>query len=132
MEGTSSMFLISNMVFYMLTHFQPFEVFSAIERKDIVYLMEIRDRAFPVRFNFLLATSCTLKLPQLLLRRSGDITPLLHAMRIGQSHREVAIVLLGAFSRYINNLQDQDIPKPQTKAILRALRMVAAVSINVG
>ena len=45
-------------------------------------------------------------------------------MRIGQSHREVAIVLLGAFSRYINHLQDEDIPKPQTKAILRALRAI--------
>jgi len=29
--------------------FQPFEVFRAIERKDIMFLMEIRDRAFPVR-----------------------------------------------------------------------------------
>ncbi|PFH51438.1 hypothetical protein AMATHDRAFT_74985 [Amanita thiersii Skay4041] len=94
---------------------QPFEVFSAIERKDIVYLMEIRDRAFP-----------------LLLRRSGDITPLLHAMRIGQSHRDVAIVLLGAFSRYINNLQDEDIPRPHTKAILRSLRTNLKLAIDFG
>lgn len=28
---------------------KPYEVFSAIERKDIIYLMEIRDRAFYVR-----------------------------------------------------------------------------------
>ena len=27
---------------------KPYEVFAAIERKDIVYLMEIRDRAFHV------------------------------------------------------------------------------------
>ncbi|KAF8351539.1 hypothetical protein F5887DRAFT_1058387 [Amanita rubescens] len=94
---------------------QPFEVFSAIERKDVVYLMEIRDRAF-----------------LLLLRRSGDVTPLLHAMRIGQSHRDVAIVLLGAFSRYINHLQDEDIPKPQTKAILRALRTNLKLAIDFG
>ncbi|KAF8627235.1 hypothetical protein AX15_004471 [Amanita polypyramis BW_CC] len=94
---------------------QPYEVFRAIEWKDVVYLMEIRDRAFP-----------------LLLRRSGDITPLLHAMRIGQSHRDVAIVLLGAFSRYINNLQDEDIPKPQTKAILRALRVNLKLAIDFG
>ncbi|KAM6495962.1 hypothetical protein JOM56_008668 [Amanita muscaria] len=94
---------------------QPFEVFRAIEHKDIVYLMEVRDRAFP-----------------LLLRRSGDTTPLLHAMRIGQSHREVAIILLGAFSRYINNLQDGDIPKPQTKAILRALRTNLKLAIDFG
>jgi hypothetical protein len=94
---------------------QPFEVFRAIEQKDIMYLMEVRDRAFP-----------------LLLRRSGDITPLLHAMRIGQSHRDVAIILLGAFSRYINNLQDGDIPKSETKAILRALRTNLKLAIDFG
>lgn len=27
---------------------QPFEVLRAVERKDIMFLMEIRDRAFPV------------------------------------------------------------------------------------
>ena len=33
----------------MLTRvIKPYEVFAAIERKDIVYLMEIRDRAFHV------------------------------------------------------------------------------------
>ena len=64
---------------------------------------------------------------QLLLQRSGDVTPLLHAMRIGQSHRDVAIILLGAFSRYINHLQDEDIPKPQTKTILRALRTIVSL-----
>jgi hypothetical protein len=48
-------------------------------------------------------------------------------MRIGQSHRDVAIILLGAFSRYINHLQDEDIPKPQTKTILRALRAIVSL-----
>lgn len=43
-------------------------------------------------------------------------------MRIGQSHRDVAIVLLGAFSRWVNHLNDDDIPKPRTKMILKALR----------
>lgn len=31
---------------------QPYEVLSAVERRDIMYLMEIRDRAFPVRLVF--------------------------------------------------------------------------------
>ena len=44
-------------------------------------------------------------------------------MRIGQSHRDVAIILLGAFSRWINHLDDNDIPKPRTKVILKALSM---------
>ncbi|KAG6837556.1 hypothetical protein H0H93_007737 [Arthromyces matolae] len=93
---------------------QPFEVFRAVERKDLPFLMEIRDRAFP-----------------LLLRKTGDATPLLHAMRIGQSHRDVAIVLLGAFSRYINHLSDEDIQKPRTKMILKALRKEFCISARV-
>ena len=44
-------------------------------------------------------------------------------MRIGQSHRDVAIILLGAFSRWINHLDDDDTPKPRTKVILKALSM---------
>lgn len=58
---------------------------------------------------------------QLLLRKNGDVTPLLHAMRIGK--QDVAITLLGAFSRYINQLQDEEMSLPRTKARLKALRM---------
>lgn len=94
---------------------EGFEVLRAVEKKDIVFLMEIRDRAF-----------------QLLLRKTGDVTPLLHAMRIGQSHRDVAIVLLGAFSRYINHLSDEDIPKPRTKTLLKALRTNLKLAIDYG
>ncbi|KAG6857351.1 hypothetical protein H0H87_005654 [Tephrocybe sp. NHM501043] len=94
---------------------QPFEVFRAVERKDLVFLMEVRDHGFP-----------------LLLRKTGDATPLLHAMRIGQSHRDVAIVLLGAFSRYINHLSDEDIVKPRTKMILKALRTNLKLAIDYG
>ncbi|KAG6918932.1 hypothetical protein DXG01_010587 [Tephrocybe rancida] len=94
---------------------QPFEVFRAIERKDLMFLMEVRDHGFP-----------------LLLRKTGNATPLLHAMRIGQSHRDVAIVLLGAFSRYINHLSDEDILKPRTKMILKALRTNLKLAIDYG
>lgn len=61
--------------------------------------------------------------PQLLLRRTGDATPLLHAMRIGQSHRDVAILLVGALSRFVNHLEDADLQNPRTKSLLKALRM---------
>ncbi|KAK1236745.1 hypothetical protein PQX77_000101 [Marasmius sp. AFHP31] len=94
---------------------QPFEVLRAVEQKDIVYLMEIRDRAF-----------------HLLLRKWGDVTPLLHAMRIGNSHKEVAIVLLGAFSRYINYLDESDLQKPKTKTLLKALRANLKLAIDFG
>ena len=80
-------------------------MFRAIERKDVVFLMEIRDHAF-----------------HLLLRKTGDATPLLHAMRVGASHRDVAIILLGAFSRWVNHLEDEEVTKPKTKALLKALR----------
>ncbi|KAH0840025.1 hypothetical protein J3R83DRAFT_988 [Lanmaoa asiatica] len=94
---------------------QPFEVFRAIEDKDIMFLMEIRDRAFP-----------------LLLRKTGDATPLLHAMRIGQSHRDVAIALLGAFSRWINHLDDNEVQLPKTRVILKALRTNLKLAIDYG
>ncbi|KAJ8698235.1 hypothetical protein PTI98_004968 [Pleurotus ostreatus] len=89
---------------------QPFEVFRAVEQKDIMFLMEIRDRAFP----------------------TGDATPLLHAMRIGQSHRDVAIILVGAFSRWVNNLEDVEIVKPKTRVLLKALRANLKLAIDLG
>ncbi|KII94778.1 hypothetical protein PLICRDRAFT_99080 [Plicaturopsis crispa FD-325 SS-3] len=94
---------------------QPFEVFRAIERKDVMYLMEVRDRAF-----------------ELLLRKTGNATPLLHAMRIGESHRDIAILLLGAFSRWVNHLEDDAIIRPKTKVILKALRANLKLAIDYG
>ncbi|KAK7049612.1 hypothetical protein VNI00_005643 [Paramarasmius palmivorus] len=93
---------------------QPYEVLRAVEQKDIMFLMEIRDRAF-----------------HLLLRKNGDVTPLLHAMRIGQT-RDVAIVLLGAFSRYINHLDESELQKPKTKTLLKALRANLKLAIDFG
>jgi hypothetical protein len=43
-------------------------------------------------------------------------------MRIGASHREVSIILLGAFSRWINHLEDDQIELPRTRILLKALR----------
>lgn len=56
---------------------------------------------------------------QSLVKKSGDVTPLIHAMRI--EHTDIAIILLGAFSRYINNLQDDDFQKPETMQMLKML-----------
>lgn len=44
-------------------------------------------------------------------------------MRIGQSHSDVAILLLGAFSRWINHLDDNEVQLPKTRVILKALSM---------
>lgn len=55
------------------------------------------------------------------LRKSGDVTPLLHCMRIGKSHRDMAIILLGTFSRWVNQLTEEDMKIDETKRNLRAL-----------
>ncbi|KAJ7744528.1 hypothetical protein DFH07DRAFT_834634 [Mycena maculata] len=94
---------------------QPFEVLRAVENKDIMYLMEVRDRAF-----------------HLLVRMSGGITPLLHAMRLGNSHRDVAVILLGAFSRWVNHLEDDQMDNPRTKTVLKALRTNLKLAIDYG
>jgi len=94
---------------------QPYEVLRAVERKDIMYLMDIRDRAF-----------------HLLVRMSGGITPLLHAMRLGQSHRDVAVILLGAFSRWVNHLEGDQVENPRTKMVLKALRANLKLAIDYG
>ncbi|KAF8332775.1 uncharacterized protein EI90DRAFT_2918273 [Cantharellus anzutake] len=94
---------------------QVFEVFRAVERKDIMFLMEVRDHAF-----------------HLLLQKSGDVTPLLHAMRIGQTHRDVAILLVGALSRWVNHLEDEEMQKPKTKTLLKALRTNLKLAIDYG
>ncbi|KAF8812360.1 hypothetical protein BYT27DRAFT_7182802 [Phlegmacium glaucopus] len=86
---------------------------KAIEEKDITFLMEVRDKAFP-----------------LLLQSSGGETPLVHAIRTG--NKDVAIVLLGAFSRWVNYLEDSDIHKPQTQTYLKALRVGLKLAINEG
>lgn len=94
---------------------QPHEVFAAVERKDIMFLMEVRDKAF-----------------HLLVKRHGGVTPLVHAMRCGKSHQDVTIVILGAFSRYINHLSDEDFDLPATKVLLRELRMNLRQAIDMG
>jgi len=62
------------------------------------------------------------QLDQVLLKKSGDATPLVHSMRIGKSHSDVTIVLLGALSRWVNHLPDEEVNLPKTKVLLRALR----------
>ena len=45
---------------------------------------------------------------------------MVHAIRTG--NKDVAIVLLGAFSRWVNYLEDSELEKPQTRSYLKALR----------
>ncbi|KAF5321593.1 hypothetical protein D9619_000465 [Psilocybe cf. subviscida] len=95
------------------SNIQPYEIMRAIEEKDIMFLMEVRDKAFP-----------------LLLQNHGGKTPLVHAIRTG--NKDVAIVLLGAFSRWVNYLEDSEFQKPQTRTYLKALRVGLKLAINEG
>ena len=83
--------------------------------------MEVRDRAFHVSGGLSIANR-DLQLDQVLLKKSGNATPLVHSMRIGQSHSDVTIILLGALSRWVNNLPDEEVNLPRTQVLLRALR----------
>jgi len=94
---------------------EPWEVLRAVENKDVNYLMEVRDHAFHA-----------------LVRPSGGVTPLIHAMRIGKSHHDVAITLIGAYSRYINRLEEGDFTKPETRSLLVSLRGSLKVAIDYG
>ncbi|KAG8827202.1 hypothetical protein FRC17_007951 [Serendipita sp. 399] len=53
-------------------------------------------------------------------------------MRIGASHRDVAIVLVGALSRWVNHLEDDEIDRPRTKILLKALRTNLKLAIDYG
>ena len=53
-------------------------------------------------------------------------------MRIGASHRDVTIVLLGAMSKWVNKLEDSDMADKRTKPLLRALRTNLKLAIDYG
>ncbi|KAJ6459176.1 hypothetical protein C8R47DRAFT_1328019 [Mycena vitilis] len=94
------------------------QVFRAIEDQDLSLLAEIAEHDFP-----------------LLLRplSSGtNRTPLNHAIDCGASHRGVALLLLGMFSRYINHLSDEDFDAPATRETLRLLRVNFTLAMNRG
>ncbi|KAG8934410.1 hypothetical protein FRC02_010044 [Tulasnella sp. 418] len=84
---------------------EPWEIVRAVEKKDANYLIAVRDRAF-----------------HLLLHKTGDATPLHHAMRIGPSHGDIAILLVEAMCRWVTNLEDKDMDMDESKVLLKALR----------
>ncbi|GAA5967845.1 hypothetical protein JCM11641_005784 [Rhodosporidiobolus odoratus] len=93
--------------------FEPFQVLQAIENKDIMALADIKARQFD-----LLVT--------------GQPLPLVYAMRLGKTHAEVSIILVGAMSRKVNDTTDDELAmmQPETKATLRALRANLKIAIQ--
>jgi hypothetical protein len=84
---------------------QAYELYQAIDRKDIDFLMRVRDHAFG-----------------LLLQKNAGEFPILYAARIGPGHRDVVILLVGALSRYVNHLEEGDFEKKEIRGTLKALR----------
>jgi len=83
---------------------QAYELYKAIDKHDIDFIMRVRDHAF-----------------HLLLQKNAGEFPIVYAGRIGKSHRDIVILLIGALSRYVNYLEDEDFEKKETKATLKAL-----------
>lgn len=83
---------------------QAYELYQAIDKHDIEFIMRVRDHAF-----------------NLLLQKNAGEFPIVYAGRIGPSHRDIVILLIGALSRYVNHLEDEDFEKKETKGTLKAL-----------
>ncbi|KAF8605172.1 hypothetical protein BDV93DRAFT_522033 [Ceratobasidium sp. AG-I] len=92
---------------------EHWEVVQAIEKKDVIRLSEIRDHSFHV-----------------LLRRVNNTSPLEHAMRIG--HTDMAILIVGMFSRWINYLDEEDFAKKKVMINLNAIRINLRFAISRG
>lgn len=109
----------------------------ALEKKDVMLLMEIRNQQF-----------------ELLVGVVGGSTPLVHAMRLGKSRlsslsfsdlsvakqllrtkdRDIAILLTGAISRRVNDLTDSDLSTStlSTKFLLKSIRANLKLAISYG
>lgn len=61
---------------------EAYELYQAIDKKDIDFIARVRDHAFPM-----------------LLQKNASEFPVVYAARIGPSHRDVLILIVGAFSR---------------------------------
>lgn len=70
----------------------------------------------------------------LLLTPVGGITPLVYSMRLGKTHSEVAICLVGALSKRVNDITDEELEQaaPETKSQLRSIRVNLKLAISHG
>ncbi|WVQ86030.1 hypothetical protein IAT38_008198 [Cryptococcus sp. DSM 104549] len=92
---------------------QAYELYKAIDKHDIDFIMRVRDHNF-----------------KLLLQKNGGEFPIVYASRIGEKHRDIVILLVGALSRYVNHLEPEDFDKKETKDILKALRANLKLAID--
>ncbi|GAA5925525.1 uncharacterized protein JCM15063_005049 [Sporobolomyces koalae] len=93
--------------------YEPFQVLRAIERHDVMTLHDIKASNF-----------------ELLI--TGTPLPIVYAMRLGATHQDMAILLIGAMSRKVNDVTDDELAmmQPATKATLRSLRASLKIAIT--
>lgn len=63
---------------------QAYELYKAIDKRDIEFVSRVRDHCF-----------------NMLLQKNAAEFPIIYAARIGPSHRDIVIMLVGAFSRCV-------------------------------
>lgn len=91
--------------------FELHDVFSAIDKNDVDKIMAIRDANF-----------------ELLLGSKADepgsraCTPLEYAISLGPKHERVCLFIVGALSRYVNNLPEDKPLDSTQKEMLRKVR----------
>ncbi|KAL1409785.1 hypothetical protein Q8F55_003782 [Vanrija albida] len=92
---------------------QAYELYQAIDKRNIDFIMRVRDHAF-----------------NLLLQKNATDFPIIYAARIGPSHREIVILMIGAFSRYVNQLEEDDFKKKDVQNTLKMLRANLKLAID--
>ncbi|KIR35773.1 hypothetical protein I307_04466 [Cryptococcus deuterogattii 99/473] len=83
---------------------QAYELYQAIDKHDIDFIMRVRDHAF-----------------KLLLQKNGSEFPIVYAARLGEGWRDIVILLVGTLSRFVNHLEPEDFSKKETKDTLKGL-----------
>lgn len=90
---------------------EAYELYQAIDKKDLDFIARVRDHAF-----------------NMLLQKNASEFPVVYAARIGPSHRDVLILIVGAFSRYVNQLDEEDFAKKDVQNTLKMLRANVSAS----
>ncbi|POY75114.1 hypothetical protein BMF94_1744 [Rhodotorula taiwanensis] len=96
--------------------YEPFEVLRAIEKKDLAVILDVKSHQFDL----------------LVTAGPGQPLPLVYAIRMGKSHADMAIVIVGAISRRVNDTSDDELAQkdPRTLATLRAIRANLKIAIS--
>lgn len=109
---------------------QAYELYQAIDKHDIDFIMRVRDHAF-----------------KLLLQKNGSEFPIVYAARLGEGWRDIVILLVGTLSRcghdiqafwgadgsacrYVNHLEPEDFVKKETKDTLKGLREYTGMTLS--